>query len=187
MILLTAGESRELDRISQEKYGVDSYALMTRAGEAVADTVAERYPAAASAGVLVVCGKGNNGGDAMVAARRLHQGGAAVRVALLGWGGDLKGDAARAHDEFIGAGGVIVQAPDQSDLEAAFGARPAAIVDGIFGIGLNAPVRALARAAIERMNAIGAPIVAVDIASGIDSDTGAIMGAAVRAAITITF
>ncbi|HUY26056.1 MAG TPA: NAD(P)H-hydrate dehydratase [Candidatus Binataceae bacterium] len=187
MILLTAAESRELDRLSQQKYGVESYALMTRAGEAVADIVAQRYPAAASAGVLAVCGKGNNGGDAMVAARRLCQRGVAVRVVLLGSGAELKGDAARAHGEFTGAGGVSVPAPDESGLEVAFGARPGAIIDGIFGIGLNAPVRSIARAVIERMNAMGAPIVAVDIASGVDSDTGAIMGAAVRAAITITF
>ncbi|MFZ0660310.1 MAG: NAD(P)H-hydrate epimerase, partial [Candidatus Binataceae bacterium] len=187
MILLTAAESRELDRLSQEKYGVDSYALMTRAGEAVADKLIERFPDASRAGVLAVAGKGNNGGDAMVAARRRIERGVKVRVALLGWGGDLKGDALRAHDELVGAGGVIVQTPDESDLEAAYGTRPGAIVDGIFGTGLNAPVRGVARAAIERMNAIGAPIVAVDIASGVDSDSGAIMGVAVRAALTVTF
>lgn len=99
----------------------------------------------------------------------------------------MKGDALRAHDELIGAGGVIVQAPDESDLEAAYGTRPGAIVDGIFGTGLNAPVRGVARAAIERMNSLGAPIVAVDIASGVDSDSGAIMAAAARAALTVTF
>ncbi|HVA77987.1 MAG TPA: NAD(P)H-hydrate dehydratase [Candidatus Binataceae bacterium] len=187
MILLTAAESRELDRLSQEKYGVDSYALMTRAGEAVASALAERFPDAIRTGVLVVCGKGNNGGDAMVAARRLLQGGVAVRVVLLGWGGDLKGDAARAHDELAGAGGVIVQSPDESDLEAAFGPRPGAVIDGVFGTGLNASVRGVARAAIARMNALGAPIVAVDIASGVDSDSGAIMGAAIAAALTVTF
>jgi len=187
MILLTAAESRELDRLSQTRYGVDSYALMTRAGEVVADKLIERCPDAARAGVLAVCGKGNNGGDAMVAARRLGQCGVQVRVALLGSGSDLKGDALRAHDELLAAGGTIVQAPDESDLEAAFGARPGAIIDGIFGTGLNAPVRGVARAAIERMNASGAPIVAIDIASGVDSDSGAILGTAVRAALTVTF
>ncbi len=187
MIVLSADQSRELDRLSQSKYGVDSYALMTRAGEAVARRLVERFPAVIHSGVLAVCGKGNNGGDAMVAARRLAEGGVPVRVALLGWGADLKGDAARAHDDLLGAGGVIVQAPDPSDLEAAFGQSPGAIVDGIFGIGLNAPVRGVARAAIERINAAGVPTVAVDIASGVDSDSGAIMGTAVRAALTVTF
>ena len=97
MILLTAAESRELDRLSQTKYGVDSYALMTRAGEVVADKLIERCPDAARAGVLAVCGKGNNGGDAMVAARRLGQCGVQVRVALLGSGTRSEGRrAARA-------------------------------------------------------------------------------------------
>jgi hydroxyethylthiazole kinase-like uncharacterized protein yjeF len=187
MILLTAAESRELDRLSQEKYGVDSFALMTRAGEAVASALIERFPEAIRTGVLVVCGKGNNGGDAMVAARRLVHGGVPVRVVLLGWGADLHGDAARAHDELAAAGGVIIQSPEESDLEGAFGARPGAIVDGIFGTGLHAAVRGVACAAIARINALGAPIVAVDIASGVDSDTGAIMGAAINAALTITF
>ncbi len=187
MILLRAAESRELDRLSQERYRVDSPALMTRAGEAVADKLLEHFPAAARAGVLTVCGKGNNGGDAMVAARRLGQRGVKVRVALVGSAGDLKGDALRAHDELARAGGVIVQTPGESDLEAAYGKRPGAIVDGIFGTGLNAPVRGVACAAIERMNALGAPIVAIDIASGVDSDSGAIMGVAARAALTVTF
>ncbi len=187
MILLTAEESRNLDRLSQEKYGVDSWALMSRAGEAVADTLVAKLPEAARAGVLVVAGKGNNGGDGLVAARRLHQGGVPVRLALLAWGSDLKGDAARAHDEFIAAGGTIVQAPEESDLESAFGERPGAVIDAIFGTGLNAPVRGTARRAIEMINQLGVPVVAVDIASGVNSDTGALMGAAVRASHTVTF
>jgi hydroxyethylthiazole kinase-like uncharacterized protein yjeF len=187
MILLTAEESRKLDRLSQQKYGVDSYSLMTRAGEAVAGTLVARMPQAARAGVLVVAGKGNNGGDGLVAARRLHQGGVPVRVALLAWGSDLKGDAARAHDEFVAAGGTIIQAPDSSDLEAAMGERPGVIIDAIFGTGLNAPVRGTAARAIEIVNQLGVPLVAVDIASGVNSDTGAIMGAAIRASLTVTF
>src|SRR5215475_8083763 len=102
MILLTASESRELDRLSQEKFGIDSYALMTRAGEAVAETIVASYPNCAERGVLIVAGKGNNGGDGFVAGRRLREGGLPVRVVLLGWGSDLTGDAARAHDEYVG-------------------------------------------------------------------------------------
>jgi ADP-dependent NAD(P)H-hydrate dehydratase / NAD(P)H-hydrate epimerase len=187
MILLTAEESRKLDRLSQDKYGVDSYSLMTRAGEAVADALVAKLPEAARAGVLVVAGKGNNGGDGLVAARRLHQGGVPVRVALLAWGSDLKGDAARAHDEFVAAGGAIEQAPEASDLDAAFGERPGAVIDAIFGTGLNAPVRGTPARAIALINRLGVPVVAVDIASGVNSDTGAMMGAAVRASHTMTF
>ena len=187
MILLTAAESRELDRLSQDKFGIDSYALMTRAGEAVAESVMADHSSHAREGVLVVAGKGNNGGDGLVAGRRLLQAGVPVRAVLLGWGSHLKGDATRAHDEFVGAGGVIVQAPDESDLEAAFGENPGVIIDAIFGTGLNAEVRGTPRRAIEMINSRSAPIVAVDISSGVSSDTGAIMGAAIRATDTVTF
>ncbi|MGO9450443.1 MAG: NAD(P)H-hydrate dehydratase [Candidatus Binataceae bacterium] len=187
MILLTAAQSRELDRLSQQKYGIDSYALMTRAGETVADSAAASFPAAVRAGVLIVAGKGNNGGDGLVAARRLREGGVAARVVLLGWGSDLKGDASRAHDEFVAAGGTIIQAPEESDLEAAFGEPPGAIIDAIFGTGLNAEVRGTPRRAIEIINSLQVPVIAVDIASGVNSDTGAVMGTAVWATQTVTF
>ncbi len=187
MILLNAAESRELDRLSQQKFGIDSYDLMTRAGEAVADTVIASCPSCTETGVLIVAGKGNNGGDGLVAGRRLLEQNVPTRVILLAWGSDLKGDAARAHDEYVGAGGTIIQAPEESDLEAAFDAAPGAIIDAIFGTGLNAPVRGVAARAIAMINERSVPVVAVDIASGVSSDTGAIMGAAVRAARTVTF
>jgi NAD(P)H-hydrate epimerase len=79
MILLNAAESRELDRLSQEKYGIESYALMRRAGEAVADLLLRRWPNAAGGPVLVVAGKGNNGGDGFVAALKLMQAGVRVQ------------------------------------------------------------------------------------------------------------
>ena len=187
MILLTAAESRELDRLSQDEFGIDSYALMTRAGEAVAEAVMARHPSCTRDGVLVVAGKGNNGGDGLVAGRRLLQAGVPVRAVLLAWGSDLKGDATKAHDEFVAAGGVIVQAPDESDLDAAFGEAGSVVIDAIFGTGLNAEVRGTPRLAIEIINSRSAPVVAVDIASGVSSDTGAIMGVAVRATETVTF
>jgi len=109
MILLNAAESRELDRLSHEKYGIPSYSLMMRAGEAVADALVERFPDAAT-DVLVVAGKGNNGGDGFVAARRLTQDGFAARAVLLGRAADLKGDAARAHAEFRKCGGKVIEA-----------------------------------------------------------------------------
>src|SRR5271170_2034393 len=118
MILLNAAESRELDRISQEKYAIPSYTLMTRAGEAVADALVERFPDATT-DVLVVAGKGNNGGDGFVAGRRLIQDGFAVRAVLLGRAADLKGEAARAHAEFCAAGGKAIEAATEAGLDAA--------------------------------------------------------------------
>jgi ADP-dependent NAD(P)H-hydrate dehydratase / NAD(P)H-hydrate epimerase len=188
MILLTAAQSRELDRLSQQKYGVGSYELMTNAGNAVARTIARRWPEAIARGVLVVAGKGNNGGDGLVAARQLHQAGEQVRVVLLASQGDLRGDAARACADFVAAGGLVFEVTNESALAAALTADKAGvIVDAIFGTGLNAEVRELARPAIEMINAAAAAVVAVDIASGVNSDSGAVMGVAVRAAVTVTF
>jgi hydroxyethylthiazole kinase-like uncharacterized protein yjeF len=188
MILLSAAQSRELDRLSQQKYEVDSYALMTNAGNAVARTIARRWPDAMARGVLVVAGKGNNGGDGLVAARRLYQTGERVRAVLLARRTDLRGDAARACSDFASAGGIIIEVTDEAALVAAMGAEKAGvIVDAIFGTGLNAEVGGLARHTIDLINAAGAAVVAVDIPSGVNSDTGAIMGAAVRAIVTVTF
>jgi len=186
MILLNSTESRELDRISQETYGIPSYSLMTRAGEAVADSLVGAFPEATT-NVLVVAGKGNNGGDGFVAGWRLIQEGFAARGVLLGRGSDLKGDAARAYAEFRACGGKVIEASTESGLEAALGKRPSAVIDAIFGTGLNAMVKDLPRRAIEIVNSFAVPTVAVDIASGVDSDTGAVMGAAIRASLTVTF
>jgi NAD(P)H-hydrate epimerase len=188
MILLTAAQSRELDRLSQQRYGADSYLLMTNAGEAVARTIARRWPEAMARGVLVVAGKGNNGGDGIVAARKLHQMGERVRVLLLARQSDLRGDAARAAADFAALGGAVMEVTDEHALEAAFRSEPPGVVaDAIFGTGLNAEVSGLARRAIGAVNALDARVVAVDIASGVNSDTGAVMGAAVRANVTVTF
>jgi ADP-dependent NAD(P)H-hydrate dehydratase / NAD(P)H-hydrate epimerase len=186
MILLNAAESRELDRISQEKYGIPSYSLMTRAGEAVADALVERFPDATT-DVLVAAGKGNNGGDGFVAGRRLIQDGFAVRAVLLGRATSLKGDAQRAHAEFRARGGKVIDASEESNLGAALSKRPSAVIDAIFGTGLNAEVKDGPRRAIEIVNSFGVPTVAVDIASGVNSDTGAIMGGAIKASLTVTF
>ncbi len=189
MILLSAAESRELDRLSQTKYGIDSWALMRRAGEAVADLTVRRWPDAARGAVTVVAGKGNNGGDGLVAARKLTQTGARVRVLILARPDQLKDDAARAYREFAALGGMAATAGSAAEIEAFFAAdeTPAAIIDAIFGTGLNAEVRGIARRAIERINQSAAPVVAVDIASGVHADTGAILGVAARAALTVTF
>jgi ADP-dependent NAD(P)H-hydrate dehydratase / NAD(P)H-hydrate epimerase len=187
MILLSSAESRELDRLSQEKYGIPSYSLMTRAGESVADAMMRVFAEAAAGGVLAFAGKGNNGGDAFVAARKLHQNGVIVRTLLLGSAADLKGDAQRAHNDYLAAGGQVIAITSEADLDVVLKYPPGVVIDGIFGTGLNSEVHGLARAAIERINQLEAPAVAVDIASGVDSDTGAIMGVAVEATMTVTF
>src|SRR6266849_10034988 len=148
MILLNAAESRELDRIRTEKYGIASYSLMTRACEAVANALVERFPESTT-DVLVIAGKGNNGGDGLVAARRLMRDGFGVRTVLLGRAADLKGDAARAHADFRASGGEVIEASAALELEAALSKRPSAVIDAIFGTGLNAEVKGAPLRAIE--------------------------------------
>jgi ADP-dependent NAD(P)H-hydrate dehydratase / NAD(P)H-hydrate epimerase len=185
--LLDANQSRELDRLSREEYGVESYALMTRAGEAVAEALLRHWPDRTWQGVAVIAGRGNNGGDGFVAARRLAQQGVAVRVLLLTKSSELRGDAARACREFAERRGEIIEIQNARDLETLGEKPPAAILDAVFGTGLNAEVSGLPRAAIELVNSLALPVVAVDIASGVSSDTGAIMGVGVKAALTVTF
>src|SRR5580704_10214675 len=132
MKLLTAAQSRELDRLSQEKYGVPSYALMTNAGEAVARAAIEKYRSRISGGALIVAGKGNNGGDGMVTARKLHQDGVQVRAVLLAKASELKGDAARAHADFIAAGGEVIEVETESALNDAICESVGIVIDGIF-------------------------------------------------------
>ena len=187
MKLLTAAQSRELDRLSQEKYGIASYALMTNAGEAVARVAIEKYRARISDGALMVAGKGNNGGDGFVTARKLHQDGVKVLAILLAKASALKGDAARAHADFLSAGGAVTEIETEAALDAAMGDGAGVVIDAIFGTGLNAAVSGLPGAAIKKINALKVPVVAIDIASGVNSDTGAVMGAAVDAAVTVTF
>jgi ADP-dependent NAD(P)H-hydrate dehydratase / NAD(P)H-hydrate epimerase len=173
--LLTNAEMAEADRlmIASGTAGID---LMERAGKAVADAVAARHPPGGR--IAVVAGPGNNGGDGFVAARLLAGRGYRVRLLLLGERGRLKGDAGEAAKRWQGP--VEAAAP-----EGLLGA--AIVVDALFGAGLDRPVEGPARRMIEAMNGSGAPILAVDLASGINGTTGAVMGAAVRASRTVTF
>jgi len=173
--LLTNAEMAEADRltIASGTAGID---LMEQAGRAVAETVASRHPPGSA--VAVVAGPGNNGGDGFVAARVLADRGFRVRLLLLGERGRLKGDAAEAAKRWQGA-------VEPASPPALVGAD--VIVDALFGAGLDRPVEGAARAMIEAMNASGAPIIAVDLASGINGTTGAVMGVAVRASRSVTF
>ncbi len=165
--LLTNAEMGEADRRTIAS-GVPGAELMENAGAAVAEAVIRRHPPGSK--VAVVAGPGNNGGDGFVAARHLAAAGFRVRVCLIGAPDKLKGDAAWAAGRW---GGAVASAPDLADA--------AVIIDALFGAGLDRPVSGDALAAIEAMNAAGCPIVAVDLASGINGTTGAVMGAAVRA------
>jgi len=172
--LLTPDEMSACDRLAIAG-GVPGIRLMERAGRAVADAVA-RQPLGTR--VVVVAGPGNNGGDGFVAARVLSERGYPVRMLLLGELGALRGDAAEAAASWRGA-------TEPATPQAL--ARAGVIVDALFGAGLNREVTGDVRALIDAMNASGARIVAVDLPSGINGASGAVMGAAVNARESITF
>ena len=172
--LLTPVEMAECDRLAIAG-GVPGIALMEKAGRAVADAVS-RHPLGTR--VIAVAGPGNNGGDGFVAARVLAERGYPVRLMLVGDVTRLKGDAAIAAQGWTGP----VEAPDPEGL-----ANAGVVIDALFGAGLDRPVEGRARAMIEAMNGCGAPIIAVDLPSGINGATGAVMGAAIKATESVTF
>src|SRR5438876_4737190 len=151
MKIVTAAEMREIDRITSERFGVPSLTLMENAGTAVAEFVTSRYPSANSIGVI--CGKGNNGGDGFVAARKLHLAGKDVRVLLLAERAELRGDAAEMFTKLPFAP-VTVSSQEQLKTEPArtiFNAD--VLVDAILGTGFRPPVSGLYADAIAALNA----------------------------------
>jgi hydroxyethylthiazole kinase-like uncharacterized protein yjeF len=171
--LLTAAEMGKADRLAIAG-GVPGMTLMEAAGRAVADAAMSLAP---EGPVLVVAGPGNNGGDGLVAARRLAAAGREVTVHLHGDPARLRGDAATAR--FRWAGPCVA---------AALPLPPAALViDALFGAGLDREVAGPAAALVAAMNAARAPVLAVDLPSGLHADTGRVLGAAVEAAATVTF
>ncbi len=166
---------REIDRATSERFGVPSITLMENAGSAVAHFILSDYPQAERVGIL--CGKGNNGGDGFVVARKLVEAGRAVRVLLLGDPKELRGDAAVMFQKMLQKlrplkiSPLIVREASQLDSsEAAETFSAEVIVDAILGTGFRPPISPLYAPAIAKMNAASAPIIAVDIPSGADAD-----------------
>jgi len=175
MKIVSTAEMREIDRSTAERFGIPSLTLMENAGAAVARFVLSDYPQAERVGIL--CGKGNNGGDGFVVARKLVEAGRAVRVQLLSDPAELRGDAATMFQNMLQKLQPLKTAPlivregsglDSSDAAEIFKAD--VIVDAILGTGFRPPVSPLYAAAIRKINAASAPIVAVDIPSGADAD-----------------
>jgi hydroxyethylthiazole kinase-like uncharacterized protein yjeF len=198
MKIVSADEMRAIDRATSERFGVPSQTLMENAGSAVARFVVSDYPQAERVGVL--CGKGNNGGDGFVVARKLVEAGRAVRVLLLCDPGELRGDAAAMFQSMLKSLQPLHVAPlvvrEASCLDSSAAAETFAadiLVDAILGTGFHPPISPLYAAAIARLNAASTPIVAVDIPSGADADavrpqtaTGAPEKARADAIVTFT-
>ena len=196
---------RAIDRWAIDEQGVPSLDLMERAGIGVARAVEQLAPDGL---VTVLCGKGNNGGDGLVAARVLREAGREVDVLTAGPVEELKGDARANLLRLPGAppvqmdfaragssaslGGAGAGASSAIDGPSAAGGAtllrtPAAIIDALLGTGFAGEPRGAIAEAIDAANACGAPVVSVDVPSGVDASTGVVCARAVRAAITVTF
>ncbi len=173
--LLTPSAMGEVDAAAAAS-GIDSFGLMEKAGQAVAAAVFRLF--AGGERFVVLCGPGNNGGDGYVAARALQESGAAVALFHLGDPAKLRGDAATARSRCPIPGEPLeTWRPAEGDV----------IVDAIFGAGLARAVPPVVADVVRRVDEAGLPVVAVDLPSGIDGRTGAVMGAAIRARHTVTF
>ena len=184
---VTAAEMREIDRRTIEEYGVPGFELMERAGRAVAEKAAE-LAGPPPRKILVLSGKGNNGGDGLVAARSLHQKGYSVQVFLFSEGTKLKADPARnfAANTKLGIPTRVVGEHFAWETVPELFRDSDLIIDALFGVGLDRDLKEPYRSLIENVNRSGRKVVSVDIPSGLDSDTGKIHGAAVRATVTVT-
>lgn len=170
---------RELEQIAMQQHGINSFELMNCAGYAVFQELTRRCPDAQS--VAVFCGAGNNGGDGYIIASLLLRAGFTVCVVSIGDPEKLKGDALTAYQHYLAAHGVLV--PFQADLDL----NADVIVDALLGSGLNNPVTGRYAEAIATINNSPAFVLAVDMPSGLDANTGNIMNAAVKADVTMTF
>ncbi|MCW8829839.1 MAG: NAD(P)H-hydrate dehydratase [Gammaproteobacteria bacterium] len=176
--LYRAAQVRELDRLAIDYYGISGYSLMSSAGQAVLEQIRRHWPRLRQ--IAILCGGGNNGGDGYVIARLARQAGIEVEVHMLASPESLRGDARHAYEDAVAAAVSMIgydgQRLDGFEL----------IVDAMLGTGLSGPPEGIWREAIEAVNEIDSPVVAVDIPSGLSADTGCALGCAVRADLTVS-
>ncbi len=190
MKLVTSAQMRELDRRTIEEFGTPGEVLMERAGQGVAAAVVRLAELTGRSGyVRCVAGKGNNGGDAFVVARCLHEMGLAVQLILAAERDELKGDALTHFESMLEVGIQPVSPahagglpPDSADADREW------VVEGILGTGITGAPHGTADEAIALVNQLGIhrPVIAIDVPSGLNSDTGAAVGAVVQADLTVT-
>ena len=177
--IYSVAQVRQLDRVAIERHGIPGYELMTRAALAALDVLQAEWPTARR--VAVYCGGGNNGGDGYVLGRLARAAGLDARVIAVAPPQGLRGEAAQAHADSVAAG-VPIEPLGGADVFA-----PELIVDGVLGTGVARAVSGDFARAIAQINAAGVPVLALDIPSGLDADTGVAQGDAVRADVTVTF
>lgn len=184
---MIGAEVRAFDAWAIESVGISGVVLMENAGSGCADIIAERLGGAAGKRVCIFCGGGNNGGDGYVIARHLHNAGCSVKVVICADRGKIRGEALENLriiekmgldiETFDPSGEMVVRAAQDCDI----------VVDALFGTGLSGRLRDNYIKLIESINSLDAEIIAVDIPSGLDCDEGVPLGAAIKAAATMTF
>lgn len=189
MFLVTAKEMRELDRLTIEECGTPGHVLMERAGAGATAALLKAFPHVRSTPVVIIAGKGNNGGDGLVIARLLKKKGIKCEVLLAAKKTEVTGDALRNLSAFLRLRGRVIEvtAPAHLSLVQEKLSRCGLVVDALLGTGLHSPVQGLMAALIDLINMSGVPVVAVDIPSGLDTDRGEALGTAIQAELTVTF
>ncbi len=178
MALYTAAQCRELDRLAIQEHGLPGFELMRRAGRAAYRELLRHWPDVRR--IDVCCGRGNNAGDGYVVAGLAREAGLGVALWQLGDPAELTGDAARARDWALARGVCIDRGPPST-----LGGD--VVVDALLGTGLAGPLREPFSATTAAIAACGAPVLAIDVPTGVDADSGAAVPGAVRADVTVTF
>ncbi|HEX9137853.1 MAG TPA: NAD(P)H-hydrate epimerase, partial [Nitrospirota bacterium] len=185
MKIVTAEQIKSIDRRAIKDLGIPGPVLMENAGAAVMVEMEKFFPNLAGMKVGIICGKGNNGGDGLALARRLNIHGVPVRVALLASFGAVTGDA-KINLSILRKMGVEIAQNASTHAISDLIAWSDILVDALIGVGLSASLKGIYAFAVELMNASGRPLVAIDIPTGINADTGEVMGSAVKADLTVT-
>jgi len=189
MYLVTASEIQQMDRQTIESFGIPGRVLMENAGRGATRVLIDQFDDIINKKIGVIAGRGNNGGDGFVIARYLAQKGSDVTVYLLAESPSVKGDAAANLKLLLPLNVPVVEMPDeQSFLTHKTGMLHQEIwIDALLGTGLKSDVKGYFKKIIEFINDLSKPIFSVDIPSGLNSDTGQVCGACIRAQATATF
>ena len=189
MILVTAEQMRACDRETIENIGLPGAVLMENAAQGAAQVLGEMLGEMEGLSVAVLCGRGNNGGDGLAMARILANQGAEADCYLMAKKDQLTGDAALNLKVALNCGVTVKECPDEASFHKLSGeiAGHELFIDALLGTGLSHEVSGRYLAAIELLNSLDAPVMAVDIPSGLSADSGAVLGAAVVADVTATF
>jgi NAD(P)H-hydrate epimerase len=190
-IVMSREQVRAFDHWAINSAGVPGTVLMENAGRSCAELILEKFQGAAHTKVTIFCGTGNNGGDGYVIARHLFNAGWDVNVLIFGDKNKIKGDA-RINLDILKAVGhkvhyINMSSEDMPQAIRDYSNNSQVLVDAIFGTGLQGPLRSDYAVLVDVINGLQIPVVAVDIPSGLDCDTGEPLGAAIKAVFTITF